>query len=278
MLFCIPGSQGGLSYTFDRKFNDSSTAYRWNEFNANVGLRLPLNFSGGRFYRNLVVASTFNTQQLFFTQKSKPQAENFGFNYLDNSLSWTIQSQQATQHIYPRFANTLFVRHRFATGSEVARQLLVTTTLYLPGIFRTHNFVITGAFQERDTANNYRYSNSFPFSRGYPSLDFDRMWKYGLNYHFPVVYPDFGLAQIVYFLRVRANVFFDNSFVQNIDEVGATSLRSVGTEIFFDTRWWNQQPVTFGFRYSRLLDNDKFNTPPGANQWEFILPVDLIRR
>ena len=273
-----PWITGGLSYTFDRKSTDSSTAYRWNEFNANAGLRLPLNFSGGRFYRYLTLGSTFNTQQVFFTDKSKPQDEDFGFNYFNNSLSWTIQSQQATQHIYPRLAHTLFVQHRFATGSEVNRQLLATTSVYLPGILRTHNIVLTGAYQESDTLNNYRYSNSFPFSRGYPSLDYDRMWKYGINYHFPLVYPDFGVAQIVYFLRIRANVFFDDSYVQDPGDVGATSLRSVGAEVFFDTRWWNQQSVTFGFRYSRLLDNEKFSRPPGANQWEFIMPVDLIRR
>jgi hypothetical protein len=273
-----PWVTGGVSYTFDRKFSDTARAFRWNEFNANVGLRLPLNFSSGRLYKYLTIATSFNTQQLFFTQQSKPRPANYGFNYMQGSLNWTIQSQQARQHIYPRFAHTLLVQNRFSVSDITARQFFATTALYLPGVLRTHNLVLTGAYQARDTLNNYRFSNSFPFSRGYPALDFDRMWKYGANYHLPLVYPDFGLAQVVYFQRVRANLFYDVTYIKSLRGGDPIDLRSVGAEIFFDTKWWNQQSVTFGFRYSRLLDNDKFIRPPGANQWEFIMPVDLIRR
>ncbi len=51
-------------------------------------------------------------------------------------------------------------------------------------------------------------------------------------------------------------------------------LRSYGTEIYFDTKWWNQHNVTFGFRYSRLQDGALQRL--GANQWEFIMPVNLL--
>jgi hypothetical protein len=55
------------------------------------------------------------------------------------------------------------------------------------------------------------------------------------------------------------------------------NLRSVGGELFFDTRWWNQQPVSFGIRVSHLLD-DGFNSldKKGNNLFEFILPLNLI--
>jgi hypothetical protein len=50
--------------------------------------------------------------------------------------------------------------------------------------------------------------------------------------------------------------------------------RSYGTEVFFDTKWWNQLPVSFGIRYSRLIDPDFEGR--GPNQWEFILPLNLL--
>jgi hypothetical protein len=52
------------------------------------------------------------------------------------------------------------------------------------------------------------------------------------------------------------------------------SFRTAGVELFFDTKWWNQQDVSFGIRYSRLLDYQtlRLNQP---NQWEFILPLSL---
>ncbi|WP_336518137.1 hypothetical protein [Pollutibacter soli] len=271
-----PWLTGGISYTFDRKYDDTVRSIRWNEFNANAGFRLPFNFSGGRFYKYLTLASSFNSSQLYFKENSRPKLENDAVNYILSSLSFAIESQQARQHIYPRYAFSFFAQQKFSVDHNAARQLLLSGSLYLPGILKTHNLVINGAYQQRDTLNRYRFSNSFPLSRGYPSLDFDRMYKAGGNYHLPLILPDIGIAQIVYFLRVRANVFYDVSWVKTLRTGNSEMLRSVGTEIFFDTRWWNQQPVTFGFRYSRLLDNDKFLRPPGANQWEFILPVNLL--
>jgi hypothetical protein len=102
------------------------------------------------------------------------------------------------------------------------------------------------------------------------------MWKWNLNYHFPIVYPDFGLAQIVYFQRIRANVFFDDTYLKSLRTGRVTNLRSGGTEIYFDTKWWNQQPVSFGVRYSRLLDNNLINPGLNPNVWEFILPLNLL--
>ncbi|HWJ25032.1 MAG TPA: hypothetical protein VNS32_00725, partial [Flavisolibacter sp.] len=55
------------------------------------------------------------------------------------------------------------------------------------------------------------------------------------------------------------------------------NMKSVGGELFFDTKWWNQQPVSFGFRISHLLDNGfSANDRKGNNWFEFILPVSLI--
>jgi hypothetical protein len=54
------------------------------------------------------------------------------------------------------------------------------------------------------------------------------------------------------------------------------NFRSAGTEIYFDTKWWNQQSVTFGLRYSRLFDTKLFVKPPNPNRWEFIMPINLL--
>jgi hypothetical protein len=115
-------------------------------------------------------------------------------------------------------------------------------------------------------------------SRGFSAFDFPRMWKWNVNYHFPIVYPDFGLAHIVYFQRVRANLFFDDTYLKSIRTGRVSNLRSAGTEIYFDTKWWNQQPVSFGVRYSRLIniDNRLFNNNLNPNVWEFILPLNLL--
>ena len=102
------------------------------------------------------------------------------------------------------------------------------------------------------------------------------MIKAGAEYHFPVVYPDWGFASIVYFQRIRANFFYDFTRINDFNRQGkfvAANFRSLGTELFFDTKWWNQQPLSFGIRYSYLLDAS--NQGVGKNQWSFILPIEL---
>jgi hypothetical protein len=102
------------------------------------------------------------------------------------------------------------------------------------------------------------------------------MWKVGLNYHFTLGYPDLGLWHAAYLLRIRANLFYDQSWVKSLRQQRVWALRSAGAELHLDTKWWNQLPVSLGFRYSRLLDTDIYAAKPSLNRWEFIMPVDLV--
>ena len=103
--------------------------------------------------------------------------------------------------------------------------------------------------------------------------DYPRMYKAGINYHFPLAYPDWGFGNLVYFLRIRANLFYDFTQTKSLRTGNHYNFASTGTEIFFDTKWWNQQPVTVGIRYSRLLNDDVKGR--GPNQLEIVLPVSL---
>jgi hypothetical protein len=277
-----PWVTGNLSYTVDRTVNlpaqpgTGAQTLRWDEWNAGLGLRLPLNFSGGRHYRFLTLQSAFNNVQVMYRPSSSPKPQDRAVNYLESGLTWSMQSQQARQHIFPRFAHVLRLQNRVAMGSTAANQNLASGALYLPGILKTQNLVFTGSFQSRDTLKQYYFPNQFALARGYTGLDYPRMWRVSANYHFTIAYPDVGFAQLVYLLRLRGNAFYDASWVRSLRMQKTTPLRSVGMELFFDTKWWNQVPVTFGVRYARLLDADAMPKPPNPNFWEFIIPIDLI--
>ncbi len=271
----FPWITGGLSYTFSRKVSDSTRTIRWNELNANLGLTLPLDLTKGSWYKNLTLASSFNVEQLNITGRYKDSLGGSLFNYLQFSANWGSQTQKAVQHINPHFAQRFLFRYRTVVNDHSARQLLASGSLYFPGIGINHSLALSGAFQARDTADQYRFSNNFPFARGYNSVDAPRMWKGSANYHFPLFYPDWGFGQLVYFMRIRANLFFDYARAKSLRTGDVFSFRSIGSEIFFDTKWWNQQPVSFGVRYSRLLDNDVAGAV-NKGLWEFILPVDLL--
>jgi len=271
----------GTQYTFERnaRIRTNAPSTFWNEWESSVGVSVPLNISKGKRFTYLTAGSDIIYNKRYFTGFYKDSFENRAFGYMSASLNFSNQIQKARQQIHPRLAQTLLLNYKKSITSQEGNQLLASGNLYLPGFFINHSIVLQGAWQRRDTLNNIRFSNSFPFSRGYATNNFHQMWKAGANYHFPLVYPDWGFGNIVYFLRLRSNIFFDHTQIADYNTAKkrvTLHFRSCGTEIYFDTKWWNQLPVSFGLRYSRLLDSDLEGR--GANQFEFILPVNLLSR
>jgi hypothetical protein len=149
-------------------------------------------------------------------------------------------------------------------------------SLYFPGLFVNHSLVLNGAFQKRDSLPDL-FSNNFSYARGYEALSTRQMYKLGVNYHLPLVYPDWGVAGLVYFLRIRANTFYDHNIATARLNGVLTDIksRSVGGELYFDTQLGGAFPLTIGVRFAHLLDTDLLN-PTVKNKWEIILPVNLI--
>ncbi len=266
----------GVSQTWQRAAAlNKDTTVNWNELVGYVGLQLPLNFSGGKQYRNLTLSTTYNIDQIKWTGIGEKLLINRSFQYLQARISYTSQMQKAIQQIFPHFAQSMLVQYRNSINQYSANQFLASGALYLPGFSNNHSLVLSASYHSRDTLQQYLFSNNFPFARGYTAVDFPRMWKISANYHFPLAYPDWGFGNIVYFQRIRSNLFFDYTEGKSLRTGTRFPFKTVGTELFFDTRWWNQQPVTFGIRYSRLLDNE-FRGTTQPNIWELILPVNLF--
>ncbi len=272
----FPWLSGGSNYTMNRTFRDSSRFFQWNEWTGNVGLQLPLNFTNGKLFRNLDIQARLHGVSVDYQTKNNVTPRDRFVTYLSQQITWSMQTQKALQHIFPKFAFVARVQSRMALGPTEARQIGLSSQLYLPGIFRNHSLVLGAGFQGRDTLGQYLFSNNFAMARGYQAFNYPRMWRYSFNYHLPLWYPDMGIGNIVYFLRIRSNVFYDDMSLKSLRLKRVFNLRSIGSEVYFDTKWWNQQPVTFGFRYSRLLDTGIFQTRPNPNRFEFIMPLNLL--
>lgn len=271
-----PHLSAGLNYTIDRRSLYRNQRIYWNEWELRTGLSIPFNLSKGRLLTSLRIGADYVFNQPSFKGVFKDSIGNQSFGYLNSFLSFTSQIQKARQHIYPRLGQSITLNYKRSVSNFEASQFLISGSLYFPGLSMAHNLVLTGAFQQRDTLNQRSFSNSFPFSRGYTAESLFRMTKWGINYHFPLCYPDAGFGGIVYLLRLRANLFYDHT--RAMDDIRKTAdFRSSGTEVFFDTRWWNQLPLSIGFRYSYLLDDDLFGGA-GANRFELVLPVNLLQR
>jgi hypothetical protein len=269
---------GTISQTWNREVTlNADTTVVYNESGLTAGLQLPLNLSFGKSYRFLTLSASFSNENVKWQGIAKDFLTNNNVNYITAKAVYTVQIQRAVQQIYPRYAESFTAVYNKAVN-VTAWQYLLNGSLYLPGFFNTHNIVLNAAWQSRDTMNQYLFSNSFPFSRGYDDINFPQMLRLGFNYHLPLVYPDWGFGNIVYFRRVRLNAFYDYTRGKSLRTGKTYPFSTVGSEMFFDTKWWNQLPLTIGIRYSHLLDENLGGSSSATNRWEIILPVNLLPR
>jgi hypothetical protein len=278
----FPVINAGVEYTLGRTIRDTSSSQNLNQLEARIGYNIPLNFSGGRMYRFLNFGSSYVFNQTSLAG-GKDSARTH-YQYLRHFISWAHYLPMARQQIYPKFGYTVSVNLRHIIADHFSKKLsdnaqwLFNAQLFLPSI-KNHSIVFTGSYQRVDTISTV-FSNLFSNSRGYDDLYFRTAWRISGNYHFPIAYPDFGVANIVYLLRLRGNIFYDFTKVYGgyfaRDAFPLRNLRSTGLEIYFDTKWWNELPVSFGVRVSHLLDNGFTAADKRGNTWfEFIVPVNL---
>ncbi len=269
----------GANYFIDRSTLFHQKLIHFNQFEPYAGFNIPLNFSKRRSFTYLNFGSQYVYSKGTFQGKYNDTLKS-SYSYNSNFLSFSHQTQKAAQQIFPHFAQTVLFTYKFPLTELKGYQFMSNASFYFPGFATTHSLVLNGAYLKKDTLNKINFTSGFPFSRGYQSVNFYQMYKWGINYHLPLALPDAGFANILYLLRVRANLFYDdtqvNDFAQHHTPFSA-SFRSVGTEINFDTKWWNEVNVSFGFRYSRLLDKDLYGAQ-GYNRWEIILPVNILNQ
>jgi hypothetical protein len=274
----FPYLSGGADYTIDRRSYYNSSNVYWNETDIHTGVQIPLTFSRGKYSTALSFGTDIYYSSTSFQSPYSSIFAGRSYSYLNNYITFTNGIQQAKQNIYPRLEQNISLNYKSAVAGLNANQFLVNGTFYFPGLFINNNLVINAAHQQRDNNSVISFSNDFPFSRGYTAENLYNMNKIGVNYHFPITYPDAGVANTVYFLRIRGNLFYDYTHATDFYTNGTPfkgNFRSTGAEVFFDTQWFNEQSLTFGIRYSYLIDRDIFGGN-GRNRIEIVLPVSFF--
>jgi len=275
----FPYITGGADYIFDRRSYYRGQNVYWNETDVYGGLELPLTLSSGKSFTYLTIGSNLYYSSAAFQPGNSSQFSNYSYSYLSNYINFSYSIQQPKQNIYPRFGQSISLNYKDAVTGVSSTQFLADGYFYFPGLFINHNLYFNLAHQQKGNANSViDFSNDFPFSRGYTAENLYDMNLASVNYAFPIVYPDGGFANLVYFQRIRGNAFYDYTHASDFYTNGSpfkANFRSTGLEVFFDTMWFNQESVSFGVRYCRLLDPDIFGGN-GRNRIEVVLPVTFF--
>ncbi|HRQ29247.1 MAG TPA: hypothetical protein PLU49_04180, partial [Saprospiraceae bacterium] len=121
----------------------------------------------------------------------------------------------------------------------------------LPGLRATHFTQLIVDYKYTDLNNEYHPLNNSYSVRGFgPGFLSDQFFSPKINYGFPVWYPDVALGPLVYFKRVRANLFFDMGFdwdfAKTTDKIQQT--QSAGVELLFDNRYFRLAELSLGIR------------------------------
>lgn len=273
----FPVLNGGVEESFNRQVDTAiGKSFQFNSAKAHAGVSIPLSFAGGKTSKYFNFGGAYNIEQVYYRGISKNVFQNDAIDYISSFFSFANISQQARQHINPHWAQNLLLTYRKANTYRDSHKFVGTSSLYFPGLSSNHSIVLNGALQKRDSLPDL-FSNNFPYSRGYGALSTRRMYKLGANYHLPLLYPDWGFGNMIFFQRIRANAFYDYTSARARLSGVLTDIisRSTGGELYFDTKIWNELPVTIGVRFSHLLDIDLVN-PTVRNKWEIILPVGII--
>ena len=268
----FPYLQAGVDYTFNRSalVKDIGRLY-WKELDWHGGITIPLLLSSGKYGRSLSVGSNYHYL------RSYPDGFKFrdeGIQYLNNTLVFSNQRIKAPQNIYSHFGQYLYLQYTHSIDEVPAEQFYGRFDLYLPGLFPNHSIVLQAAYQQKDTMQRYSFTDNFVYARGYNEPFYGHIYKLGANYHFPIAYPDWGFAQLIYLMRLRGNAFYDYSQAYNFRTKTSRRFASTGGELFFDTKIGNTIPFSFGVRFSHLLDPDPVEAT--RNRFDFILPLQQL--
>ncbi|MFK8164914.1 MAG: TolB family protein [Lewinella sp.] len=241
--------------------------FRFDQLRAGISASIPWQWVNGDYRTELVPGISYTWNKL--TNKEEDLLPNT-FGELGVRLRGSVLRRRAFRQVQSRFGASFSLVYDQGLGEDIGNRFLLRSSVFLPGFSQTHGLRLDADFQAEDSGNNYQFPDGFFYARGYGAVLSDQISRLGVNYQLPVAYPDFGIAGITYFKRIRLNAFYDYSR-RTIDQFDfVQSLSSVGGQVFFDNRWLNAQDITVGVEVAYLLDAAKVGIGQQA-QFRFLV-------
>jgi hypothetical protein len=267
----LSGRYRDRNYFVQQDRRDSLRFFRQEFSQLSVGgsVRLPFEWVNGNFITTLVPSLGYQ----YVSQRGTESGElPESFGNLAGGLTFNVLRRTAIRQVQPRWGVTVSADYDRALGdSKPGERLLLRSSVYVPGMFLTHGIRLDADLQYEQAENLYQFPEIFRYARGFAAPLNDRVYRLGVNYQLPLLYPDFGILGITYFKRIRLNGFYDYSRYR-IDAFDAEFReQSVGGQLFFDNVWLNTQDLTVGMELAYRLDEDIFSADDNDIQFRLLL-------
>jgi hypothetical protein len=202
---------------------------------------VPMTLSSGSWYSSLTPAAEYHYNNgLIFTQMDTYTSKlTRGVERLSLSVGYSGQKRMALSEFLPRWAFSARIGY-VTNPTNRDFQKLWTASLggWLPGVVRPHSFRVRAAWQQAmGTSAPFMFRMKEVFPRG-AEYDFStERWLSGsVDYQLPVWYPEGGITGIVYFKRVRLNMFADYARWRDFGSVSGADL-STGKRTIIPPAW-----------------------------------------
>jgi hypothetical protein len=236
----------------DKELKIGSIKTNWDEYTAGLNFSLPINFSKGVYSRGMNFSTGINYTKIKYDGASNKNLKNFNFSYNLYNIK-----HSALQNMGPRAGQSIYVSYNKSLFEKIAQELEIGANVYLPGLCNNHNIHISPSFKWNGDLNNYRYTDTYVYARGYEVPDFyNNITKISVDYNFPIAYPQFGLSGIYYLNRLTGKIFYDYSILNIDSNENKLEYSTVGAEIVSDINFVNLLPFNVGVRFNYRL-NDK---------------------
>ncbi|QMU31106.1 TolB-like translocation protein [Adhaeribacter radiodurans] len=242
------------------EIENDTISYGWKENSLTAGLQLPLNLTHSRYNESLVIgtsASLTNISGYERPRQALTDQTNGALRSVQYNLAYNRVFTTSKRDLAGRFEQRLAVNyfHTPLKGDYQGSLLAASVRLAFPGLFKHHSFQIGGNYQQQGV-ENYRFASTLVFPRGYSYRSHQNFSSGFVQYKLPLWYPDLALGPILYFQRLKGNVFFDYGRGWSNRNVYQSDKRyqSVGAELSTDFNFMrlNSVLLTLGVRFSYL--------------------------
>ena len=137
-------------------------------------------------------------------------------NYKENYFavgaisSFTRSRQSSVRDLFTPYLQALSLSFAYEEVYDSPCKFAAVTRIYTPGFFKHHSLQLNASYQHKDI-QSYNSLQNLP--RGYVFSNNTDLLYGSLDYYFPIAYPDFNIASILYLKRCSFGLYGDAALI-----------------------------------------------------------------
>ena len=244
-------SYRGLYPVFDLKYSNGNNAiysYKnpgdtimqrivYHSSDIQLGVNIPLTFTIGNYIQQIEPSVKL---EHYIASGISDQLVPVKVTAIDYSFSAVNQIKSVPRDVLPRWEQAVSLEYKNTpfSGNNFGKIFNGELSLLFPGLGKHHSLMILGGYQKK-LSSDYAFTDLLFYPRGYNQtkefsnkLFNDNLESISLNYKLPLLYPDLKIGSLLYFQRIKANLFYDYA-IGKTNSI-TTNYRSTGIELTSD--------------------------------------------